>query len=120
MLDSWILARLDELTAEVTKAMDAYELDKATRPFMDFVDDLSTWYIRSSRNRFKSSAEIAPLNISADGDMDKQSALQTTHYILFTLSKLMAPFMPFAAEDIYQRIQNGNLKIENYNAKLKI
>ena len=119
VLDSWILARLDELTAEVTKAMDAYELDKATRPFMDFVDDLSTWYIRSSRNRFKSSAEIAPLNISADGDMDKQSALQTTHYILFTLSKLMAPFMPFAAEDIYQRIQNGNLKIENYNAKLK-
>ncbi len=93
VLDKWIIARMNALACEVTKAMDTYEIDRATRPFMDFVDDLSTWYIRRSRERFKSE------------DMaDKQSALQTTNYVLLTLSKLMAPFLPFMAEDLYKKM----------------
>jgi isoleucyl-tRNA synthetase len=91
VLDRWILARLAELTNEVTKGLESYELDRATRPFADFIDDLSTWYIRRSRDRFKS------------GD-DKRSALTVTRYVLFETAKLLAPFMPFLAEDIYQRV----------------
>jgi isoleucyl-tRNA synthetase len=91
VLDQWIMARLSELSAEVTKGLEAYELDRAARPFADFIDDLSTWYIRRSRDRFK------------DGD-DKGAALVVTKYVLTETAKLLAPFMPFLAEDIYQRV----------------
>jgi len=93
VLDRWITARLHELITQVTEAMDNYELDKATRPIAEFIDDLSTWYIRRSRDRFK-----------ADNEEDKKAALHTTCHTLLTLSKIMAPFTPFVAEDIYQRI----------------
>ena len=92
-LDLWILARLAELTGEVTAGMEKYELDRATRPFMDFVDDLSTWYIRRSRDRLK-----------GDGT-DKVAALATTRIVLLETAKLLAPFMPFTAEDIYLRLK---------------
>jgi isoleucyl-tRNA synthetase len=94
VLDLWILARLNQLTHEVTKNLENYELDRATRPFMNFIDDLSTWYLRRSRDRFK-----------GDDKQDKQSALHTTRVVLFELSKLLAPFMPFLAEDIYQKVK---------------
>lgn len=93
VLDRWIIARTNELVSEVTKSMGAYEIDRATRPFMDFIDDLSTWYIRRSRDRFKS-----------EDVSDKKAALQTTNYVLLTLSKIMAPFLPFIAEDVYKRM----------------
>jgi len=99
VLDQWIVARLSELTKEITKAMDSYELDKATRPITDFIDDLSTWYIRRSRGRFKDSHD--------DKNDDKKTALQTTNYILIAFSKIIAPFMPFTAEDIYKRADGG-------------
>ncbi|MCR4330649.1 MAG: class I tRNA ligase family protein, partial [Patescibacteria group bacterium] len=95
VLDRWITERLNQLITEVGDAMDRYELDRATRPIALFIDDLSTWYLRRSRERFK-----------GDDERDKQSALQTTGYTLRTLSKIMAPFLPFLAEDIYQKI-NG-------------
>jgi len=88
VLDRWVLARLDGLVSEVGKELDNYELDKATRPIADFIDDLSTWYLRRSRDRFKSE--------------DKQSALETTYYVLVTLAKVLAPFMPFTAEGVYK------------------
>jgi isoleucyl-tRNA synthetase len=94
-LDVWILARLDEVTAEMTNALENYELDKAARPIAGFVDDLSTWYLRRSRDRFK-----------GDDEEDKQSALQTTRYVLTELSKLMAPLMPFLADDLYQKVKH--------------
>jgi len=93
VLDRWILARLTELGNEITNAMDGYELDKATRPIADFVDDLSTWYIRRSRDRFKA------------GDEDSKNALFTTKFVLKELSKFIAPFMPFVAEEIYQKVK---------------
>mgnify|MGYP001586162052 FL=1 len=97
LLDQWIVARTNELVGEVTKAMDVYEIDRATRLLMDFVDDLSTWYIRRSRERFK-----------GDDADDKRNALHTTHHVLLTLSKVVAPFMPFVAEDVYSKLITHN------------
>jgi isoleucyl-tRNA synthetase len=89
ILDKWIIARLNETIQTVTDGMEKYELHTATRPINDFVDDLSTWYLRRSRDRFK------------DGDVQ---ALQTTRYVLIELAKVLAPFMPFFAEDMYHRL----------------
>jgi isoleucyl-tRNA synthetase len=96
ILDRWILSRLNELNKEVTDGMEKYELDKATRPFADFIDDLSTWYLRRSRDRFK-----------GDDEDDKVAALSTTRLVLIELSKLLAPFMPFIAEEIYMKLNGG-------------
>jgi isoleucyl-tRNA synthetase len=96
ILDRWILSRLNELNNEVTNGLDKYELDKATRPFADFIDDFSTWYLRRSRDRFK-----------GDDEADKAAALSTTRFVLLELSKLLAPFMPFVAEDIYLKVDGG-------------
>jgi len=95
VLDLWIMARLNELSSKVTKSLDEFELDKATRPFVDFVDDFSTWYIRRSRDRFKSEDVV-----------DRNNALATTHHILLSLSKYMAPFTPFFAENIYLKLKS--------------
>ncbi len=94
ILDKWILARWQETHAEVTHHLDTHELDRATRPIMPFLDDLSTWYIRRSRDRFKS-----------DDAQDGTAAIETTGWILLAMSKLLAPFMPFLAEDLYQRLR---------------
>lgn len=93
VLDLWILARLKEVACEETAALNAYELDRAVKPLNLFVDDLSTWYVRRSRDRFK----------SADTN-DRIAALATTRVVLLEFSKLIAPIMPFLAEHIYQRV----------------
>ncbi len=99
VLDQWILARLNQLIGEVTKNMEEYNLPSATRPITEFIDDLSTWYIRRSRDRFKGSDEE-----------DKKSALVTTRFVLLELSKVMAPFMPFIAEQVWQKISGNGFK----------
>ena len=93
ILDKWVLARLKEIATSVTKDTDKYELDRATRPLADFVDELSTWYIRRSRDRYKS-----------DDASDRDSAIQTTRTVLLAFSKLLAPPMPFLAEDLYLKL----------------
>ena len=94
ILDKWILSRLNELHKNVTVSLDAHRIDNAARPIMDFVEDFSTWYIRRSRDRFKSD------------DMSlKKEALETTSFVLLKLSKCMAPFMPFFAEHIYLKLK---------------
>ncbi len=95
-LDRWILARLTELGSEMTGAFDRYELDRAVKPIGLFVDDLSTWYIRRSRDRFKS-----------DDEKERATALATTHTVLLEFSKLIAPVMPFLSENIYSRVDGG-------------
>ncbi|MEK7568829.1 MAG: class I tRNA ligase family protein [Patescibacteria group bacterium] len=92
-LDQWILSRLKEVTCEVTTALDAYELDRAVKPLALFVDDLSTWYLRRSRDRFKS-----------DAVQDRAQAIATTRIVLLEFSKLIAPVMPFLADHIYGRV----------------
>jgi isoleucyl-tRNA synthetase len=95
-LDKWILNRLNELGSDITKCLEKYEIDKAARPFADFIDDLSTWYIRRSRDRFKGGDKA-----------DREASLSTTRTVLLELSKYLAPFMPFLAEDIYSRIKGA-------------
>ncbi len=99
ILDTWIVNGLYKLGNEITDSMDRYELDKATKPILDFIDDFSTWYIRRSRERFKSEDVV-----------EKNTSLFYTRFILVELSKLLAPFMPFTAEDIYQKLKNKDSK----------
>jgi isoleucyl-tRNA synthetase len=93
-LDQWMLSRLHAVIAETTEQMNDYNLTKATRPLIELVDDLSNWYIRRSRRRFWKS----------ESDSDKQEAYQTLHAVLVGICKLMAPFMPFTADEIYQNL----------------
>jgi len=105
VLDKWILARLEELKTEILRLMDKYELDKAVRPVANFVEDLSTWYIRRSRERFKADTG------------DNQRASLITHYVLLEFSKIIAPFTPFIAEGIYKSLQNTDsvsVHLENW------
>lgn len=90
VLDKWILAKLNLLIKDVAAGMENYELVAASRPVGEFVTELSQWYVRRSRERFK-----------GDDEKDKQAAVATLREVLFTLSKVMAPFTPFIAEKIY-------------------
>lgn len=94
LLDRWILVRLAELAREMTRALDAYELDRAVKPIGIFVDDLSTWYLRRSRERFKS-----------DDANERACVSQTMHTVLIEFSKLLAPVMPFLAEHLYENAE---------------
>ncbi len=95
-LDQWILSYLNTLTEEVTENMESYNLTKATRPMVEFVDHLSNWYVRRSRRRFWKS----------ENDADKWEAYQTLHTVLVQFSKLLAPFMPFLSDEIYRNLTN--------------
>ena len=108
VLDIWIIARLNQLIAEITKQMTAYNLPKAIRPITEFINDLSTWYLRRSRDRFK-----------ADNQADKERALSTTKYVLSSLAKLLAPFAPFLAESLWQAVNNYNFQDDNQSVHLQ-
>ena len=94
LLDRWIVSELHKLIGEVDANMQGYDLVKATRPFELFVDNLSNWYIRRSRKRFWKS----------ENDDDKNNAYETLHYVLVTLSEIIAPFTPFIAEEMYKNL----------------
>jgi isoleucyl-tRNA synthetase len=110
VLDRWILTRLQQLIKEVTEGMDAYNLVEASRPIMDFILDLSQWYVRSSRARFKGSDEE-----------DKEHAIATLQHVLLTLSKVMAPFTPFVAEKVFYAVsgQATSVHLEDWPAFAK-
>jgi len=93
-LDNWIISELNRLIADMTKALDNYDLTSAARRARDFVDELSNWYVRRSRRRFWKSEE----------DVDKLAAYNTLYQCLVTLSKLLASFVPFTAEEIYRNL----------------
>jgi isoleucyl-tRNA synthetase len=93
-LDCWILARLQQVVEEVTTQMDEYMAYKATKPIEEFIDDLSNWYVRRSRRRFWKS----------EADADKNAAYATLYQVLVTLTKVLAPFIPFATEVMYQNL----------------
>lgn len=97
VLDVWIVSRLHQLVSEVDTHLAAYDLINASRPLLGFVDDASNWYVRRSRKRFWKS----------DSDRDKNDAYKTLHYVLVQLSKVMAPFTPFLAEELYQKLTSG-------------
>lgn len=93
VLDQWIVARLNQVIEQVTNGMESYELDKALRPLDLFVDDISTWYLRRSRDRIK------------DGDKE---AKQTLYYVIKTTARVLAPFTPFIAEEIWQKLKTSS------------
>jgi isoleucyl-tRNA synthetase len=94
LLDKWIISELQMLIRDFNSHMENYELHKASRLLPKFVDNLSNWYIRRSRKRFWKS----------ENDGDKNEAYQTLYYVLTELSKVMAPFTPFIAEEIYKNL----------------
>lgn len=94
LLDRWIISELNILNTEIDKNMAGYNLGKSVRLFPLFIDELSNWYIRRSRKRFWKS----------ENDHDKNSAYSTLYIVLSTLAKLMAPFMPFLADEIYKNL----------------
>ena len=96
-LDSWIISRVHELTHEVERHMDVYDIPNAVKPILPFIDDASNWYVRRSRRRFWKSGD----------DADKNNAYRTLHYVLVQLSMVMAPFTPFLAEELYQKLTGG-------------
>ncbi len=103
VLDRWLFSRFHQLLTEVTHAMDGYQLATAARPLKSFVDDLSTWWLRRSRERFKSEHEYERLD-----------ALRTLKEILEEFAKVCAPFIPFLAERIYLDIggQKSSVHLE--------
>jgi len=96
ILDKWIVARLHKLIDIVDSNMQKYDLPSAIKPTLEFIDDLSNWYIRRSRKRFWKSED----------DSDKNLAYTTLHYVLVELSKVLAPITPFIAEEIYRNLTN--------------
>jgi isoleucyl-tRNA synthetase len=97
MLDRWLLAELAAVTKDVEGALDAYDPNSSARRLEAFVLDLSTWYVRRSRRRFWKS----------ESDADKRSAYQTLYQVMVALSQMLAPFMPFISETIYQNLAAG-------------
>ncbi len=94
LLDRWILSKLNVLVNSVTRFMEVFDPAEAAAAIERFVDELSTWYVRRSRRRFWKS----------ERDEDKNTAYSTLYGCLTTLVKLLAPFIPFTAEEIYQNL----------------
>ena len=94
VMDKWILSELNSTVRRVDACLDSYRITEATRVLEDFVDGLSNWYVRRSRERFW----------VKDMPTDKVNAYMTLYTSLVTLAKLSAPFIPFMAEDIYRNL----------------
>lgn len=90
VMDQWILTRLHHLTQEVTRDLDAYDVVNATRRLMSFVDEVSTWYLRLSRDRLRSE--------------DNAEVSQVFGYVLYTLAQLFAPIAPFFPELLHHQL----------------
>lgn len=93
VLDRWIISELNILTKKVNDHMQEYELMQAARLFIQFIDNLSNWYLRRSRKRFK-----------ANSSGEKEECFATLYSVLTTLAKLLAPFAPFMSEEIYKNL----------------
>ncbi len=92
-LDAWVLSELSSVTKTVTESLEKFDVVTAGRAIADFTNDLSTWYVRRSRDRFKNGT-----------DEEKASAIATLGHALLTVSKLLAPFTPHVAEGLYREV----------------
>lgn len=93
-LDIWLVSRVYELRNEITKGMEEYNIPNALANVLLFIDDLSNWFVRRSRRRFWKSED----------DMDKNAAYSSLYFVLVYLAKILAPFTPFLAEELYQKM----------------
>lgn len=96
LMDHWVLAKMHKLIEDVTDALDQYQITEAGRKIESFVQELSTWYVRRSRDRFKQPKDSE----------DRMSALVTLAEVLLNLTKVLAPFMPFIADTLYQELKS--------------
>ena len=94
LLDRWILSRLQHLTLQIEEAMSSYKLWQAVQPMLEFLEQLTNWYIRRARRRFWSEADTP----------DRRAAFDTLYGVLLHFSKLAAPFIPFLSETIYAQL----------------
>lgn len=94
VLDQWMLAKLQGLSQVLVSQLDAYKVMESARAIREVITELSTWYVRRSRDRFKSTDET-----------DKNFALVTLQFVLDNIARYMAPFTPFIAEEIYQKVR---------------
>jgi len=115
-LDRWILLRLDDEIAQVTLLLESYSIAPAARRLEAFLDDLTNWYIRRSRDRFWS--------VSGEAPTDKEAAYQTLYEVLTTLTRLIAPFTPFVAEKLHEVLErsqraetSGSVHLESWPEK---
>ncbi len=111
ILDTWIIAKLQQTAKLITLATENHQFDRATWPIADLVEDISTWYLRRSRDRFKS-----------EDTRDRNSAILTMRTLITEIAKLLAPSMPFLAEDLYLKVTLGMKKesvhLESWPEKL--
>jgi isoleucyl-tRNA synthetase len=108
-IDRWVLSRLNSLIRQVRADMDLFELTRVVRAIQSFViDDVSNWYVRRTRERFWAS----------EMDTDKKAVYRTLWEVLLTVAKLMAPFAPFMAEEIYQNLHRSEEKMSSVHVEL--
>ncbi|MEN1935904.1 isoleucine--tRNA ligase [Paenibacillus sp. 102] len=105
-LDEWVLSRLHSTTKKVRSTLEEYQFTNAAREIAVLVDEVSNWYVRRSRNRFWESGM----------NPEKAAAYETLHEVLVTLSKLLAPFTPFVAEDIHLNLEGSSVHLTDYPA----
>jgi isoleucyl-tRNA synthetase len=103
-LDGWVLSRLQSLVRTVESRMERYELFRVVPALVGFIDELTNWYIRLGRRRF--------WNAEADSvrDADTLNAYRTLHHVLLTLSRVLAPFLPFISDELYGNLSCGGGK----------
>lgn len=104
ILDKWILSRLHSTIRIVENYMDGYQFTQATREIAQLVEELSNWYVRRSRNRFWATGLSE----------DKLAAYSTLFETLSTISRLLAPFVPFISEDIYLKLHQDSVHLQDY------
>ncbi|PID83445.1 hypothetical protein CSB11_01495 [Candidatus Campbellbacteria bacterium] len=100
VLDKWIVKKTENLVQKVTDGLESYKLDEASREFVSFIDDFSTWYIRRSRDRYK-----------GQNQEDKDFAILTTKEVLKTFAKTISPFAPFLSEVLWKDLKSNDDKI---------
>jgi len=96
-LDRWILSRLEWMREEVEEALKVYDVARASGAIATYIDELTNWYIRRSRRRFW----------KTEDDTDKRDAYQTLYNVLVTFNRILAPFIPFVTEAVYQNLERG-------------
>jgi len=104
-LDKWIVSRVHELRNEITENMNVYNIPRALEGVLPFLDDASNWFVRRSRRRFWKS----------ENGTDKLQAYRTLHYILSYLALILAPFVPFLAEELWGKmVGDGSVHLKDW------
>ena len=108
VLDKWIIARLKQVIKKTDKELNRYYVYEAAKEIPEFINDLSTWYLRRSRQRFKD-----------EDKKEKNQVLATMGFVLLEASKAIAPFMPFISELIWQKVAGYDFKDKNQSVHLE-